>query len=260
MQFERRVWNEALNPILKLPQNLHITSAGLTAVHVGNSTAVICEEYKSWSSTLYSTNHGAPHCTARTMEVHIVQYKPPSPVLCYVLYCSVLHCLWWFRSVSSRTRFNDHPIAFLGVLSSFSNFISCCSSRMFINFVTKPQSIVACPMAVLSLHFLKMCENKILSLSSPSSVTFMELYLHASQSLVLYCTPFCVVFSIHDTRVLVGSVCKFGIRIAFVWFVTPCCLVDGYEPAKMETSLSSMLVPTYGTKTWCLLILDVCVM
>jgi len=133
---------------------------------------------------------------------------------------------------------------------------------MFINFVTKHQSIVACPMAVLSLHFLAMCENKILSLLSPCSVTvtFMELYLHASQPLALYCTPFCVVFSIHDTRILVGSVCKFGISIAFVWFVTPCCLVDGYEPAKMEASPSAVSVPAVGTKTWRLRILDVYVL
>jgi hypothetical protein len=146
------------------------------------------------------------------MELHIVQYNPSSLVLCYVLFCSVLYCLRWFRSV----------------------FSSCSISRMFINFVTKSQPNVACPMAVLSLHFLTLCENKILSLLSPCSVTvaFMELYLHASQPLVLYCTPFCIVFSIHDTRVVVGSVCNFGIRIAYVWFVTPCCLVDGYEPAK----------------------------
>ena len=37
-------------------------------------------QYKSWSATLYSTGHGAPHCTVQVMERHIVQYKPPSPV------------------------------------------------------------------------------------------------------------------------------------------------------------------------------------
>ena len=104
-----------------------------------------------------------------------------------------------------------------------------------------------------------MCENKILALLSPSSVTvtFMELYLHASQPLVLYCTPFCMVFTIHDRRVLVDSVCKFGIRIAFVWFVTPCCLVGGYEPARMEASSTAMSVPTCASKTWRVLIVDV---
>ena len=222
-------------------------SAGTMDLHI--------VQLEPWSSTLYSTNNGAPHCTARIMELHIVQYKPWSstlyslnhgaphctvqPTLTSPVLCTVLYCLRWFRSVSS----------------------SCCSSLMFINFVTKLQPNVACPMAVLSLHFLAMCENKILSLLSPCSVTvtFMELYLHASQPLVLYCTPLCTVFSIHDTRVLVGSVCNFGIRIAYVWLVTPCCLVDGYEPAKMEASFSAKSVPTYGTKTWRLLVLDVCV-
>jgi hypothetical protein len=126
---------------------------------------------------------------------------------------------------------------------------------MFINFVTKPQSIVACPMAVLPLHSLALCESKIRSPLSPYSVsvTFMELYLHASQPLVLYCTRCRVVLSIRDTRVLVGSVGKFGILIAFVWFVAPCCLVGGYEPAGMEASCSAVSVPT-----WRLLSLDWC--
>ena len=129
---------------------------------------------------------------------------------------------------------------------------------MFIHFVTKPQCSVACRVAVLSVHFLAMCENKIVSLSSPCSgtVAFMELHLHASQPPVFYCTPFCIVFSVHDTRVLVGSVYKFGIRIAFVWFVTPCSLVGGYGPAKMEPSASAIAVPTYGIETWRLLVLD----
>ena len=174
-------------------------------------------QYKPWSSTLYSTNHGAPHCTLQTTLT--------SPVLCTVLYCTAYG---GFAQCLQDPNFIT-PLSLI-VLSSFSRFTSCCSSRMFINFVTKPQSIVACPMAVLSLHFLTMCENNIHSLLSPCSVTvtFMELYLHASQPLVLYCIPFCIVFSIHDTHDLVGTVCKFGIHIAFVWFVTPCCMVGCY--------------------------------
>jgi ABC-type cobalt transport system substrate-binding protein len=207
-------------------------------------------QYKLWSSTLYSTNHGAPHCAVQTMELHIVQTMELH-IVQYKLWSSTLYKPW-----SSTLYSTNHPHQ--SCVMYCSALLTAVSLSVFKNPISLPPSLLLPYLlsAVLPAAVVAECSSTSSQNPSPFKHVQWQFFLFISSQCVKIrsihyyphvqllllswsftstppnpsCfTPFRIVSSIHDTRVLVGSVCKFDIRIVFVWFVTPCCLVGGYE-------------------------------